>query len=389
MAERIYARSGKSGLEPLEEEAFSTEDELQALIAEHPELLDGKQIRPDDPRRWVLVTREKGIAETADAGTRWAIDHLIVDQDSVPTLAEVKRGSNPEIRRTVVGQMLEYAAHAQTWRVDELRRAFEESCSARERDPDDELAWLLQAEEAPDADRFWRQVVTHLTAGRLRLLFIADDIPEPLKRVVEFLNAHMQEIEVLAVEIKQFKGRSSQTLVPRVIGRTAASPRRPVGLGARRSKLDRESFLKAFANDEHSGVAVRLLGVADEHGALLDWYSNGVGIQIPCSRWKRAVGVTWLFPPSEWGKAVLRGLTGVSVGTSVNLPATVASLPEEERLVYASLQRWAEEIAGYDFAKDADNPYYHARTISYDDAALHIDRLASGLARVVSEIRSL
>jgi hypothetical protein len=106
MAERIYARAGKGGLEPLEEEPFSNEDELQALIAEHPELLDGKQIRPDDPRRWVLVTREKGIAETADAGARWAIDHLIVDQDSVPTLAEVKRGSNPEIRRTVVGQML-------------------------------------------------------------------------------------------------------------------------------------------------------------------------------------------------------------------------------------------------------------------------------------------
>lgn len=51
MAERIYARSGESGLEPLEEEAFSTEDELQALIAEHPELLDGRQIRPDDPLR--------------------------------------------------------------------------------------------------------------------------------------------------------------------------------------------------------------------------------------------------------------------------------------------------------------------------------------------------
>lgn len=200
MAERIYARSGESGLEPLEEEAFSTEDELQALIAEHPELLDGKQIRPDDPLRWVLVTREKGIAETADTGARWSIDHLIVDQDLVPTLAEVKRGSNPEIRRTVVGQMLEYAAHAaQTWTVDELRGAFEESCSARRIDPDDKLAWLLQEEEAPDADRFWRQVVTNLTAGRLRLLFIADDIPEPLKRVVEFLKPAWKTVARLAV----------------------------------------------------------------------------------------------------------------------------------------------------------------------------------------------
>ena len=94
--------------------------------------------------------------------------------------------------------------------------------------------------------------------------------------------------------------------------------------------------------------------------------ANGVGIQIPCSLWKRPVGVTWLFPPSEWGKAVLRGLTDVSVGTSVGMPETVASLPEEEKLVYASLHRWTEELAGYDFARDADTPYYHARTISYD-----------------------
>ena len=387
MTERIYTRDQQGRLEPLEEERFAKEDDLQALIAEHPEVLDGEQMRPGDPLRWILITREQGIAESpSDAAARWAVDHLIVDQDAVPTLVEVKRGSSAELRRTIVGQMLEYAAHAaRTWTADTLRRAFEESTTTRGLDPSDELGRLLMAEGEPDADSFWQSVATNLAATRLRLLFVADDIPDPLERVVEFLNAQMVGIEVLAVEIKQFKGHSSQTLVPRVIGRTAASPRRP----PRRSKLDRESFLKAFANDEHSGVAVRILGVADEHGALLDWYSNGVGIQIPCSRWKRPVGVTWLFPPSEWGKAVLRGLTGVSVGTSVNLPATVASLPEEERLVYASLLRWAEEIAGYDFARDADTPYYHARTISYDDAALHIDRLASGLARVVSEIRSL
>ena len=132
MAERIYTRAERGRLEPLEEKPFSTEDELQALIAEHPELLDGEQIRPGDPRRWILISREKGIAETSDAAARWAIDHLIIDQDAVPTLTEVKRGSNPEIRRTIVGQMLEYAAHAaQTWTADELRRTFEKSTNRK------------------------------------------------------------------------------------------------------------------------------------------------------------------------------------------------------------------------------------------------------------------
>ena len=67
MAERIYTIGDEGGLEPLEEAPFSTEDKLQALVADHPELLDGEQIRPGDPRRWILITREKGVAEKAGA----------------------------------------------------------------------------------------------------------------------------------------------------------------------------------------------------------------------------------------------------------------------------------------------------------------------------------
>ena len=146
-------------------------------------------------------------------------------------------GANSEIRRAVFGQMLGYAAHAaRTWTADTLRRAFEESADARGFEPGDELGNLLQpdGEEEPGADGFWERVATNLDASRLRLLFVADDIPVSLERIVEFLNAQMAGIEVLAVEIKQFKGDSGQTLVPRVIGRTAASPR---SQRARRSKL--------------------------------------------------------------------------------------------------------------------------------------------------------
>ena len=130
-------------------------------------------------------------------------------------------------------------------------------------------------------------MATNLAAARLRLLFVADDIPDELARVVEFLNAQMPGIEVLAVEIKQFKGDSRQTLVPQVLGRAAASPRSPSGHGARREKLDRESFLNAFDDDRHRSVAVRLLHVAGQSGALFDWGSNGVCIRTPYSGWKK------------------------------------------------------------------------------------------------------
>ena len=261
MSERIYIRVKDGGLEPLEEERFSTEDDLQELIALHPELLDGEQIRPGDPRRWILITREKGIADTPGSSARWALDHLIVDQDAVPTLVEVKRGSNPELRRTIVGQMLEYAAHAsETWTVDELRQTFEESV----KDPDEEIRRLLQADGERDTDVFWESVATNLAARRLRLLFVADEIPDPLERVVEFLNAQMSNIEVLAVEIKQFRGGSSQTLVPRVLGRIAASS--APGAATPRRSLTLDAFLERFTSEDGRQVVKRLLDVTEKHG---------------------------------------------------------------------------------------------------------------------------
>ena len=258
-------------------------------------MLDGEQIRPGEPRRWILITREKGIAETSDAGARWAIDHLIIDQDAVPTLVEVKQGSNPEIRRTIVGQMLEYAAHAaQTWTANEIRRTFEESTNAKGLDPGDELATLLRVDGEADADRFWRDVSTNLDARRLRLLFVADDIPDPLARVVEFLNGQMPGIEVLAVEIKQFCSESAQTFVPRVIGRTASVPPRPA--------LTRESFLAGFVgNEEWQGAADRLLDVARKSGCTLVWTPSGVTVRMRCSSWPHPISVAWFYLPSKMG----------------------------------------------------------------------------------------
>ena len=75
MAERIYTIVGEGDLEPLEEAPFSTEDELQALIARHPELLDGEQMRPGDPADGfsLLVRRASPNAPTRVLGGRSTI----------------------------------------------------------------------------------------------------------------------------------------------------------------------------------------------------------------------------------------------------------------------------------------------------------------------------
>ncbi len=143
---------------------------------------------------------------------------MFLDQDAIPTIVEVKRSTDTRIRREVVGQMLDYAANAVVyWPVETLRDRFKEGHEATEQD----LMNLLYGLDA-DPEEFWQKVKTNLQADRVRLIFVADEIPAELRRVVEFLNQQMDPAEVLAVEIKQYVGQDSdfETLVPRVIGQT-------------------------------------------------------------------------------------------------------------------------------------------------------------------------
>ena len=303
MAERIYILDGDN-LEPMEEQRFALEDDLQKLLAKRPDLLDGERVSPGNPRRWLLVKREMGVPDGAGESDRWSLDHLLVDQDAVPTLVEVKLGSNSEARRQVVGQMLDYAANASLfWDAGTLRRSFKETW----RDGADEaLHSLLQpGGEEVDEEAFWGEVATNLAAKNLRLLFVADAIPIELARIVEFLNAQMRDnIEVLAVEVKQFKSKAEtrSVLTPNVIGHTAAPPTKR---GASGPNLTREAYLAEFTNPVARDTAERLIRVAeDTEGATLNYGKSSISIRGTCPLWQNGrnpISIAWLYRPMDMG----------------------------------------------------------------------------------------
>ena len=226
-------------------------------------------------------------------------------------------------------------------------------------------------------DGFWASVSTNVAAKRRRLLFVADFIPDPLARVVEFLNAQMQDIEVLAVEIKRFHGTSAQTLVPRVIGRTGAGPRRPGRPGHR---LTRESFLDGFEDEDVRGVADRLLDAAVQSGADIYYGTSfGLSIRAKCSAWPRPITVAWLY--SQPGKGWMRTRDfsfGVAVYDYV--------LPEELR---AMLERWVDEVSADSFAEDVSSKGVKAWAVRHEAGVQHHDVLAERLGRIISELASL
>jgi len=186
----------------MSEQPFEAEADLEALLAEHPELITNDLGDGAEPPRWLLVSRQAGV-DPENWSSRQAVDILFVDEEAVPTLVEVKRGSNTELRRRAVAQILDYAANAVLhWSADALRAKFAATCRDRNRDPDKVLGEFLAGAE--EAGAFWRRAHTNLQAGRIRLVFAADEVPAELRRIVRFLSRQMQAASVFAVEVKCF-----------------------------------------------------------------------------------------------------------------------------------------------------------------------------------------
>ncbi len=278
MSDSIFLVGDDGSVSEAPSTAYNAEAELQKLLADNIHLLPGAQINRENPRRWLLIKREAGVPNQEGGGGWWSIDHLAVDQDAVPTFVEVKRASDTRSRREVVAQMLDYAANGSVfWTPGQLRGWFEgdDPESATER----LVGWLDPTEDEPEnvADSFWQAVGTNLREGQIRLVFVADEIPASLQRLVEFLNEQMPRVEVLALEIRQYRATGSKTgaLVPRLVGQTSraqAAKERPASTAQRSARWTVDEVLEfvAQAGEEASAVA----------GAVRDWATAHPYIRI-------------------------------------------------------------------------------------------------------------
>jgi hypothetical protein len=147
----IYLIQNDGQLVEMTERTYDSEDLLQGLLAQYPNLLAGDQMDNSHPRRWLLISRERGVPSEEGGGYRWSVDHLFLDQDAIPTIVEVKRSSDARIRREVMGQMLDYAANAVVyWPVEAIRAEFE----AHHENPRQIIANFLSGTDSNE-EEFW------------------------------------------------------------------------------------------------------------------------------------------------------------------------------------------------------------------------------------------
>lgn len=362
----IFLIQENGALVEMNEQPYDSEDLLQKLLAKYPSLLAGNQMNPDAPRRWLLIERECGVPSEEGGGGRFSIDHLFLDQDAIPTIVEVKRSANTQIRREVVGQMMDYAANAVVyWPVAYIRERFAANCKAGGFDAEEKLEEFLDGRTG--AEDFWQLADKNLHDRNIRLVFVSDEIPTELQRIVEFLNEQMDRTEVLAIEIKQFIGKGQTGLVPRVIGQTteAQEKKKP---GRRKPPSEDEFFriLEENTSPKEAIVARKILEWSHDNFSRVDWKSASF---VPML--EHYAGV---FNP-------------IHVQTNGTLQIRFGYMPFDERKQTQLLRR-LNEIPGVNLPQESINryPFIKLSALADDDAVLQSFLLA--IAWTIEEFKA-
>ncbi len=265
---RVHFVKGNNG-------AVYNEAWLQNLIMQQPGLLPVNQIGESAFSTMVPVCTELRMC----AGF---MDNLFVTPRGEIAIVECKLWRNPEARRKVLAQILDYASEMSTWDYE----AFETSIKAA-RQVDDEngsrkLFDIVSGAGEMDEVDFHDAVSRNLKRGRFLLLIVGDGIREGLETIANFFRDHASlHFNLAIIELALFElpgvGFIAQ---PRVLARTTEIGRFIVDLSGsktpvtssppitetpspRTATITQEQFLEDLSTSS-PGAPERLLRFLDE-----------------------------------------------------------------------------------------------------------------------------
>lgn len=217
------------------------ESAIQEMVHRHPSCLPIAEIDPlfMNP---IPICREL----STPAGP---IDNLLMTSAGLPVLVECKLWRNPEGRREVVGQILDYSKELMRWTASDLQREVGRRLNQR----GNAILNLIRA-AGHDVDEIaFNDALTHnLRRGRFLLLIVGDGIREGVEAIAEYLQSHAgMHFSFGLVEMPVYAASDgSRLVVPRVLARTHSIVRTVVAAP--------EGFSLASADDgEDEGVQGR------------------------------------------------------------------------------------------------------------------------------------
>lgn len=211
--EILVRKKGDGEWEKVTESRFQDEAALQDVLYRSPEIIPIEKLGEGLSKPKVFI-KEAGLP-----GSGYT-DLIGIDENGGITIIECKLATNTDIRRKVIGQVLEYAAYLWQMSYDQ----FDSVCCKAERWKDKNLAIAMRdavekADEPWLEDKFRDNLTSTLEKGVFRLIIAVDALNDELKRIIEFLNSRGQgSPQIHALEMKQFETPELQMLIPELFG---------------------------------------------------------------------------------------------------------------------------------------------------------------------------
>jgi hypothetical protein len=202
---------------PIDGRAFN-EEWIQKLIYSNPEILPVSEI-------------ESGFSPIIPIGREVStvvgyIDNLFISPEGYLTIVETKLWRNPEARREVVGQIIDYAKELKKWNYSDLDNSVKAFNQLYNNNSDGLLATIRKHAELEESDEqyFIDNISKNLSRGRFLLLIVGDGIRESVEDMVEYLSQSPQLYFTLAlVELQVFdvdQINNSLLIIPQLVTRT-------------------------------------------------------------------------------------------------------------------------------------------------------------------------
>ena len=188
-----------------------SEDELRNLLFRFPETLPIAAIDAAYADAVPICKELRTLAGPLDA--------LYVNPLGRITIAEFKLWRNPEARREVIGQILDYTKELASWSYEDLQRQVSLALNRS----GNVLFEIVEANSAGiDEAEFVDSVTRHLRRGEFLLLIVGDGIQETVANIVDFIQRHSGlHFNLALVEAALYRDSTDHLFVhPRVLART-------------------------------------------------------------------------------------------------------------------------------------------------------------------------
>ena len=188
-----------------------SEESLQYLIFSHPKSLPVSEIDP---------TYEEIVPICTEVKTQSGyIDALFVNPQGRIVLVEFKLWRNPEARREVIGQILDYAKDLASWSYEDLQTIV----SLKSGNTGNVLFKMVQSTNpALNEKAFVDNVSRNLRRGEFLLLIVGDGIREGVENIVGFVQRHTGlHFNLALIEAALYRDADDKLIIhPHVLART-------------------------------------------------------------------------------------------------------------------------------------------------------------------------